>query len=187
MELRKINISGLEYYQISPDGQVFNTKTGNWIKPFRTPIMYYVYGLTSVITRKRKNYFAHRLVAFTYLDPPTNPNFEVDHIDEDKGNNHYSNLQWISHSDNVMKSFRLNKRNSWWLGKNRPSPGIETRKKMSNAKLKPIQMWYKGEKGKSFKSVQDAANFINRSRVTMFMILKQYNGVWRDYTFKYKT
>lgn len=49
---------------------------------------------------KRYDFGVHKLVALTYLGEPKG-DFEVNHIDEDKTNNHVSNLEWISHADNV--------------------------------------------------------------------------------------
>lgn len=43
-----------------------------------------------------------RLVATMFVDNPKDLP-EVDHIDNDKSNNHWSNLQWINHDFNVRK------------------------------------------------------------------------------------
>lgn len=50
----------------------------------------------------------HRLVAMTFLDKPTDgKRYVVDHIvDGDKLNNHPSNLQYITQSENILKSSR---------------------------------------------------------------------------------
>lgn len=45
-----------------------------------------------------------RLVAFTFLGKPDNDEYVVNHIDENKHNNYYQNLEWISQKDNVNKS-----------------------------------------------------------------------------------
>lgn len=42
----------------------------------------------------------HRLVAEAFL-PKAEDGFEVNHIDCDRRNNHVSNLEWMSHGDNV--------------------------------------------------------------------------------------
>lgn len=41
----------------------------------------------------------HRLVALAFIPNPNNYT-DVNHIDENKYNNHYTNLQWMSHRDN---------------------------------------------------------------------------------------
>jgi hypothetical protein len=46
----------------------------------------------------------HRLVAETYLENPNNfP--QVNHIDENKENNHISNLEWVTQQKNIEHSF----------------------------------------------------------------------------------
>lgn len=61
-------------------------------------------GYLSVALRKdgkQKRFYVHRLVAEAFIDNPQNFR-EVNHIDEDKSNNNASNLEWCSHSYNVM-------------------------------------------------------------------------------------
>jgi hypothetical protein len=186
MELKNINIEGLEYLQITPDGQVYNTRTKNWLKAWVTQCKYYAYALTPDTTKKRRHYLIHRLVAYTYIGKPENPKLEVDHIDENKGNNHYSNLQWITHSANVSKSFKLGKRGCYWKDKTKPSPSIETIRKMSDAKLKPIEIYRHGIYIKTCKSVQDTANYFNLTRVSIFFIMRK-GGNYKEYTLKYIT
>ncbi len=47
----------------------------------------------------------HRLVAFAWLDKPSPDCTEVDHIDGNKQNNHYSNLEWVTHSTNMRRAY----------------------------------------------------------------------------------
>ena len=51
----------------------------------------------------------HCLVAETFISKPDNENqYEVDHIDNDVSHNSVDNLQWLTHKENLEKSFRLN-------------------------------------------------------------------------------
>jgi hypothetical protein len=52
---------------------------------------------------KIKNELVHRLVAEHFIDNNFNLP-QVDHIDENKQNNNYNNLQWISSKENTRKS-----------------------------------------------------------------------------------
>lgn len=57
----------------------------------------------------KSTHTVHRLVAEAFIDNPLNKT-EVNHIDEDKLNNHVSNLEWTTPKENVRHSFRLGKR-----------------------------------------------------------------------------
>lgn len=51
-----------------------------------------------------KNVLSHRMVAIAYID---NPNRKpcVNHIDGNKKNNHVSNLEWVTYSENTQHAF----------------------------------------------------------------------------------
>ena len=56
---------------------------------------------------KSRYWLVHRIVAETFVDnPDSENNKDIDHIDNDKSNNKASNLQWLSHSDNMKKEYR---------------------------------------------------------------------------------
>lgn len=54
-----------------------------------------------------QNYYVHRLVASLFC-PNDNPEelTQVNHKDGDKSNNHYSNIEWVSPSDNMRHSHK---------------------------------------------------------------------------------
>lgn len=60
-----------------------------------------IYGTTKLI---------HRLVAECFIPNPNNLR-EVDHIDRDKQNNHYTNLRWVSSSTNNKNKNAYNRLN----------------------------------------------------------------------------
>ena len=57
----------------------------------------YKYAPIKVVGEKRqKTYYIHRLVAQHFLPQPLPQQTQVNHIDGDKSNNHYTNLEWTS-------------------------------------------------------------------------------------------
>lgn len=62
----------------------------------------------------KKNYYVHRLVADAFLERETGQT-EIDHKDHNRANNRASNLQWITHRENIQRSAHLMRgiRKSW--------------------------------------------------------------------------
>lgn len=94
-----------EFY-VSNLGRVMNRKTGNILKGdisgsgYQRVQLYY--------KGNTKKFLRHRLVAlyFIYNDDPINKTI-VNHIDGNKHNNHYTNLEWVTPSENTLHALRL--------------------------------------------------------------------------------
>lgn len=94
------DIKGYEgHYQVSNYGNVRSIK--------RIPVLlkgdFQSNGYKRVYLWKdgaKKNVLVHRLVALSFLPNPMEYT-DVNHIDEDKANNHVENLQWCSHAYNM--------------------------------------------------------------------------------------
>jgi hypothetical protein len=69
---------------------------------------YYTVGLQ--INKKKKMFFVHRLVA-EYFIAPKKDNLQVNHIDGNKANNDFRNLEWVTPSQNTKHAYNngLNK------------------------------------------------------------------------------
>lgn len=52
----------------------------------------------------KKQYSVHRLVCLVFDPIQTPENYVVNHIDGNKTNNHYLNLEWTTQSDNIIKA-----------------------------------------------------------------------------------
>lgn len=100
------------YYEVSDEGDVRNKRTRRELKSYKDKVT----GYRSVaLSRDGKRYdrLVHRLVAFAFVQNPEGLP-QVNHIDGDKDNNHFSNLEWVSdrgnkkHTDDSGLS-RLNK------------------------------------------------------------------------------
>ena len=112
----------LGYYQVSnlgryrsaertvtfADGRV-RTFESKILKPYISKQGYHI----ATLSYKGKNFKrrVHRMVAENFLEP-VEGDVEVNHIDGDKLNNKVSNLEWISHSDNLTHFHANNNSNS---------------------------------------------------------------------------
>lgn len=82
-------------YIVSEHGEVFTTVgKGRILKPNVMKSGYIRYRLSS------GHVYIHRMVAFTFWGDKTEYGLEVDHIDRDKSNNHYTNLRWVTRKEN---------------------------------------------------------------------------------------
>lgn len=98
------------YYKINENGQVLSlnyrrTNKPCLIKPNKNKIGYIYYNLN----KKGIGYkfLAHRLVALTFLnnDDPINKT-QINHKDGNKENNHISNLEWCTPSENRIHGIK---------------------------------------------------------------------------------
>lgn len=106
------DITGYEgYYMVSNLGRVKSCdrylravydskqlKRGQILKPHLMPNGYYTVWLNR--DGKRRGAYIHRLVAAAFIPNPSSLD-EINHIDEDKGNNRADNLEWCSHRYNI--------------------------------------------------------------------------------------
>lgn len=68
----------------------------------------------------RKLYRIHRLVAIHFV-PGFHPLKQVNHIDENKANPHYTNLEWVTPKQNIQHSLEGRKKNATTGSKNHNS------------------------------------------------------------------
>ena len=92
-------------YAISNYGNVKNVQTAKILKPSKNKRGYLIVRLSK--NRKIKSFYVHRLVAEKFINKK-NANCQVNHIDGNKLNNFFLNLEWCSCSEN-MKHAYINK------------------------------------------------------------------------------
>jgi hypothetical protein len=101
-----VEVNGYPEYYVTNDGRIFSTKRGKkkWMK-LRERNGYVSVKLSS--DNKRKNFFVHRLVAEHFIeDKPENyQEMQVNHIDGVRNNNHISNLEYVTASQNTKHSY----------------------------------------------------------------------------------
>lgn len=106
-------------YVITDEGDIYFLPRGTAIKPFKNPD-----GYLQVKLGKTNTYSVHRLVAQSFVHNFNPKEFDqVNHIDGNKENPHYMNLEWTNNSGNQKHAFET--------GLNNPKRGEEN----VNAKL----------------------------------------------------
>lgn len=98
MEIWKTIIEATNY-EISNTGFVRNKKTQQILKGRLSKNGYFQVSIKIDIENKFMNRYIHRLVAQYFLDNIENKR-EVNHKDGNKINNHFSNLEWVTSSEN---------------------------------------------------------------------------------------
>ena len=99
-------------YYIYSDGKILNLKLNIFIKLYNNRLGYLAIKLRNN-DKKRKQFYAHRLVAMLYLENNNNCS-DVNHKDCDKSNNNVTNLECVTHSANLKHAF-INERLSGTL------------------------------------------------------------------------
>jgi len=100
-----IPLNELKDYQAHPSGLIRNKKTKT-IRNSKCNKHRYI-----TLTFGKFTIALHKIIALTFIinDDPVNKT-QVDHIDNNKKNNHKNNLKWISASDNVKKAVNIGRK-----------------------------------------------------------------------------
>ena len=155
-----------QFYDITSDGMIYSNIRKRWLKPQVNNCGYVFYCLQPY----KKFIFAHTLVALKYIGEPPTPKHEINHKDGNRMNNEINNLEWVTHSENHLKAYE-NGKEHYWLGKNRPSPALDTRMKMANAKNKRIRYECNGVVT-VYESIDEAVKQLNTYRKRIYLCVK---------------
>lgn len=87
-------------FLISTHGRAYSKIRGRLLSPCVSDLGYIKYYCNEIKTLVT----AHRAVALTFIPNPHNKP-EVNHKDMDRSNNHISNLEWVTHAENVQHAY----------------------------------------------------------------------------------
>lgn len=135
-EKKHINIPLIEnYYRIHEDGSVYSHRKNRLLKTILNTAGYLFVHLQIDDNREASRFYAvHRLVATKFIGECP-PDKETSHKDGNKLNNHYTNLEYISHADNQIKAFKEHGRISHRIG---VTLSAEHTEKLASSRRKPV-------------------------------------------------
>lgn len=138
-------------YEVSDEGNVRRASTKRLLAPSDCKGYPHV---SLYDNRKRKSVTIHRLVADAFVDNPDNKP-QVNHIDGNKYNNNYTNLEWCTASENMQHAFDtgLSKANCGMKGRKNPNGG-----RKDGVPVRII------ETGQEFKSIADCEEYLTGDR-----------------------
>ncbi|CAL6056807.1 Conserved_hypothetical protein [Hexamita inflata] len=99
-------IEGYNNYIVFENGTVQNINSRKILKPTKTEKGYLRIQLSENSIQKK--YLVHILVSRAFLGQKPQEDFQVDHIDRNKLNNHYTNLRYVSRSNNCKNKNSYN-------------------------------------------------------------------------------
>ena len=91
------------YYKISENGEIYSSVSKKFLHIPKDKDGY-LRVLLVCEDGKRRGFGVHRLVAETYLDNPNNYPIVL-HLDNNKSNNHYTNLKWGTIQENTQQAY----------------------------------------------------------------------------------
>lgn len=96
-------------YLISEYGNIYSKATHKFLQPFIDKDGYERIELTTE-KNKYKKFYIHRLVAWMYVSGYSEKRNVVNHINSIRDYNHYSNLEWVTPSENDIHGYKYGNR-----------------------------------------------------------------------------
>lgn len=104
-------VNGYPNYLVGDDGSVYSLYTHKFLKQHKCTKGYLFAILHNGGSERRIR--THRLVASAFLNKPDGGKYEVNHKNLDKTDNRASNLEWVSHAENVRHASRAGAMGTW--------------------------------------------------------------------------
>lgn len=181
------NFGRLKTFKQSTKYKSTGDTTGMIMSPCRVVVMrkytYLANFLTGIgdntsLTRSRWQKI-HRLVALAFIPNPDNKP-EVNHIDGNKLNNHVTNLEWVTHQENIQKGHDNGQWGVYPTGEAHHRYGkkasVSTRQKQKAAKLGKNHPKYKGYyiiDGRKYYSANQAGKDLQIPPITIIRRIKR--------------
>lgn len=153
-----------EFYRIEEDGMIWSHLVGRYKAVFHNSCNYVYVSLTRGFDGPIG---VHRLVAAKFIGPCPE-GMEINHKDGNKENNHWTNLEYVTHAENIRKAYAECGRISYWVGKKRGPLSMATRAKMSEAKKKAVV----ADTGEIWPSIEDCALALGTYRKAVYCAIK---------------
>ena len=170
-EWKQIIVNGITYdYLISSHGRVYSLKSQKIMKLIKKDNGYIQIGIKK--DKKSYKFYIHRLVAIHFIPNDDKTKTEVNHIDENKENNHVENLEWCSREYNINYGERTQKTKNKIKDFN-----IETGK--PKRKVRCI------ETGIVFESINEASRHYNINQSNLIKCLKGRKETCGGYHWEY--
>lgn len=153
-------------YKVTDSGDVISLKTCRSVYRY---IMKNGYQMVVLMIggQERKSHLVHRLVAIHFIENPRNLPY-VNHIDGDKLNNHYTNLEWCTQKENIQHAINV-------LGKGVGyKNGVPVRAKLTAEKVLEIRKLY-SDKNISYQAIGDLYSI---SGINISYIIR--NKTWKN-------
>lgn len=93
-------------YLISENGDIFSKYRGIYLSATVDNSKYFRVNLWDPVYKKTTKHLVHRLVATAYIENPEGLP-QVNHIDGNKLNNYYTNLEWVTCSENQIHAYEI--------------------------------------------------------------------------------
>lgn len=155
-------------YEVYDDGHIWSYKTKRFLKPTTMPNGYQVVNLYDN-DGKTKQYYLHRVVYEAVTGEPIPSDMEINHRSEVKTENMISNLELVTHKENL----------NWGTRNSRASKALS----------KQVGAFKDGKLIMIFKSTNEAGrNGFDKSAVAkccMNCFNREGNNVYKGYTWKY--